>query len=64
MVRLFPGLALDVRTLTLAPPLSRRLARWPMAVAAGLEWLAPPLRTHALYFLRRRVPGPGPRPAG
>lgn len=47
--RWFPGFELDLRRVVLAPPLARRLLRWPR-LAALLE-MAPPLRTHLAGLL-------------
>lgn len=51
--RIFPKLPLRLRTLTLAPPLARRLTRISPFVAAFAEALLPLLRTHRLYLLRK-----------
>jgi hypothetical protein len=50
---LFPGSAVVARSVTLAPPLARRLApvSWLAAAAASL---LPPLRTHLLATVRKR----------
>jgi len=50
--RLFPGYLLHTRSLTLAPPLARRLRFLPPVVLGAFERLVPILRTHALYVLR------------
>ena len=50
--RLFPACAIEFRSLTLAPPLSRRLAPWSMPLVAALEWFVPFLRTHILAVIR------------
>lgn len=47
--RWFPGFELELRRVVLAPPVARRLLRWPR-VAALLE-MAPPLRTHLAGLL-------------
>jgi SAM-dependent methyltransferase len=52
--RLFPGWALTVRRVTLAPPLTRLLAPRARLAAELLETL-PPLRTHLLVAARRPV---------
>lgn len=52
--RLFPEFHLQMCSLTLAPPLSRKLAPVSPLLAHALEALCPFLRTHAVYFLRRR----------
>lgn len=54
LARLFPGWHMEARSLTLAPPLARRLApiSWLAAAAAGQ---LPFLRTH--LFARLRKPG-------
>jgi SAM-dependent methyltransferase len=49
--RLFPGYAVDVRRVVLAPPIARRLLNHPR-VAAALEQLRP-LRTHLVGGIRR-----------
>ena len=49
--RLFPGMNLKVRTLTLAPPIARRIVPWSPLLAHVIEVLIPFFRTHALYFL-------------
>jgi len=49
---LYPGCALDARRVTLAPPISRRLARvsWPLAaLAEAVLWL----RSHYLIAIRK-----------
>ncbi len=51
--RLFPGWRLRRRTLTLLPPLARRLAAWAPALAVLLERGMPPLRSHLCALLRR-----------
>lgn len=48
---LFPGFSLDVRTVTLAPPLARRIGPRLAALSRALEAI-PPLRTHLLVVLR------------
>jgi len=48
LARLFPDCRLTVRSLTLAPPIARRLAPWSISLTAMLEWFAPFLRTHIL----------------
>lgn len=49
--RLFPGLAVKRRTLTLAPPIARRLAHYSPLLVHTLEAFIPFLRTHALYLI-------------
>lgn len=49
--RLFPGMTIRTRSLTLAPPLLRRLAPRSWLLAAVLESLCPFLLTHAIHFL-------------
>jgi SAM-dependent methyltransferase len=51
--RLFPGLPFQVHSLTLAPPLARRLAPLSPVLAHILEAWCPFLRTHALYLLQK-----------
>lgn len=48
---LFPGCSAQFRRLTLAPPLHRRLARWPLWLRATLE-AARVLDTHCLAVLK------------
>jgi SAM-dependent methyltransferase len=50
--RLFPGLACDLRRVTLAPPISRRVARLSWTAALWLE-ATRVLNTHYLGVLRR-----------
>lgn len=52
LVRLFPNCGITIRSLTLAPPLARRIAPWSMPLTAMLEWGAPFLRTHLLALIR------------
>ena len=47
---LFPGLEGPIRSVTLAPPIARRVAPWSSWLAELLEAL-PPLRTHRLAVL-------------
>lgn len=47
--RLFPGTDIRRRTMTLLPPLSRRLAAVATWACVALERCCPPLRSHALY---------------
>ncbi len=56
LARLFPGFRLDVRRITLLPPLARALGKRSWLACALLEAL-PILRTHELVVLRR--PGSG-----
>lgn len=49
--RLFPDMTMQTRSLTLAPPLLRRLAPVSPLLAAVLESFCPFLRTHAIHFL-------------
>ncbi len=49
--RIFPGLNFIRRTLTLAPPISRRIAPLSTLLAHGLEVCYPFLRTHAFYLV-------------
>ncbi len=55
---LFPGLAGEIRSVTLAPPLARRIAPWSHWLATSLECL-PFLRSHLLAVL---VKGDSPLP--
>jgi SAM-dependent methyltransferase len=49
---LFPGAEFTARRVTLAPPLSRRLARWSWLACELLD-LVPWLRTHDLMLIRK-----------
>jgi SAM-dependent methyltransferase len=49
---LYAGCRLDVRRVTLAPPISRRVARFSWTVAGALEAI-PPLRSHLLAVVRK-----------
>lgn len=51
--RLFPGLSLQVRSLTLAPPIARRIAPVSPLLAHVLECWFPFLRTHVFYLLHK-----------
>lgn len=53
IVRLFPGFGRISRSLTLAPPISRPLARMSPGLALAVEIMFPFLRTHAIHFLKR-----------
>jgi ubiquinone/menaquinone biosynthesis C-methylase UbiE len=50
---LFPGWSLDVRAMTLLPPLARIGARFSWAVCRFVEKIMPPLRSHYLALLRK-----------
>jgi SAM-dependent methyltransferase len=50
--RWFPKCPLKARSITLAPPIARPLARYVSTLYGPLAAL-PPLRTHAMYVLRR-----------
>jgi ubiquinone/menaquinone biosynthesis C-methylase UbiE len=50
--RLYEGCAVDARRVTLAPPISRRLARLSFTLCRALEAL-PPLRSHLLAAVRK-----------
>lgn len=52
--RIFPGMRMSLYPVTLAPPLQRPLARLSPVLAHLIEGCFPMLRTHAVYFLRRR----------
>jgi ubiquinone/menaquinone biosynthesis C-methylase UbiE len=52
--RLFPGCAVDGGRATLAPPISRRLARVSWTLCRALEAI-PPLRSHYMLAIRRRA---------
>ncbi len=54
IARLFPSFEIESRSLTLAPPIARKLCRLSIPLAALLEWTMPFLRTHRLYCLKRR----------
>ncbi len=54
--RLFPGWNADVRSLTLLPPLERKLARLSVSACRLLELTLPPLRSHYLAVLRKEEP--------
>ncbi|HET9985612.1 MAG TPA: class I SAM-dependent methyltransferase [Longimicrobiales bacterium] len=56
--RLFPGCRIRLRSVTLAPPLARRLAPRCRLLAEGLA-LLPPLRTHYLGVIRPGGPDEG-----
>ena len=49
--RLFPGKRVRRWTLTLVPPLARRLTPLCPWLALAIERLCPPLRSHALYLI-------------
>jgi hypothetical protein len=51
--RLFPEFQVNMRSLTLAPPLARRIAPVSPLLAHAMEAWFPFLRTHALYFLKK-----------
>jgi ubiquinone/menaquinone biosynthesis C-methylase UbiE len=52
--RIFPGFELNARSLTLAPPIGRRITPWSPFLAYIIESLCPFLRTHVLFFLRKK----------
>lgn len=52
---LFPGWPGEIRSLTLAPPLARRIAPWSYSLAVFLAAL-PFLRTHLLALLEKPTP--------
>lgn len=52
ILRLFPGLRGEVRTVTLAPPLARAIAPWSWTLATCLE-AVPFLRTHLAAVLKK-----------
>lgn len=52
MFRLFPRLRGEVRAVTLAPPLARRIAPWSWTLATCLESV-PLLRTHLVAVLKK-----------
>lgn len=54
--RLFPGWNADVRSLTLLPPLARKVARLSVSACRFLELTLPPLRSHYLAVLRKEEP--------
>lgn len=51
---MFPGWAIDAVSVTLLPPLARRLARWSASVCRILEKALPPARSHILAVIRRQ----------
>ena len=53
MSRLFPQHELRMQTVTLAPPIFRRLAKWSPLIAHMTEVLLPFLRTHAVFTLKQ-----------
>jgi ubiquinone/menaquinone biosynthesis C-methylase UbiE len=54
--RLFDGWSADVRSLTLLPPLARKLARLSVSACRLLELTLPPLRSHYIAVLRKEGP--------
>jgi len=50
--RWFPSCPVEATTLTLAPPLARRIGRWAQWLYGPLAAI-PPLRTHAFWTIRR-----------
>lgn len=56
IIRLFPGRPVTSRSLTLAPPVARPVARVSAGLARGVEALLPFLRTHLMH----RVDPPSP----
>jgi 2-polyprenyl-3-methyl-5-hydroxy-6-metoxy-1,4-benzoquinol methylase len=52
--RLFPNFKIQMQTLTLAPPIQRKLAPLSPLLAYACEVLLPFLRTHAIYLLTRK----------
>ena len=52
LIRLFPGCGMRARSLTLLPPLTRRLGRWTEALYPILARV-PFLRTHNLTCLKK-----------
>ena len=59
--RLFPGCELEARSITLLPPLARRLGRATSLVYPKLASLAP-LRTHAVAVIRPAHASARPEP--
>lgn len=59
--RWFPHCPMRTRTMTLAPPIARRVGRWVPFFYGPLAAI-PPLRTHAFYVLRRPALPPGSDP--
>jgi len=55
--RWFPKCPLRVQTITLAPPLARLVGRYAPWLYGPLS-IIPPLRTHAIYVLRRPATSP------
>lgn len=52
--RLFPSFNVERRTLTLAPPIFRRIAPWSTLLGHIIESCFPFLRTHAIYLITAR----------
>jgi SAM-dependent methyltransferase len=50
---LFPGATMEIASLTLAPPLARRLAPLSFTLCRLTEALVPPLRSHLAALIRR-----------
>jgi len=50
---LFPGWHIDSSTITLLPPITRRLAPISFQACTLLEWALPPLRSHYVALLTR-----------
>ena len=55
--RWFPKCPLKVHPITLAPPIARRVGQWVPWLYGPLAAI-PPLRTHAMYVLRRPATSP------
>lgn len=51
--RIFPGMKIKMRSLTLAPPLARRIAPLSSLLAHAIEVFCPFLRTHMVYLISR-----------
>lgn len=54
LAALYPGCVIDARRVTLAPPITRSLARLSPRLCGALEAL-PPLRSHVLACIRKRL---------
>lgn len=52
LLAFWPGSAWHYRTLLLAPPIARRLARWPRILREALA-LVPPLRSHFILMVQK-----------
>lgn len=55
VARLFPGFSVISKSMTLAPPIARPLARVSPLLALATEMVFPFLRTHAVHLLKKRA---------